>query len=139
MPLFNISVFDLLNENEDELSGGDNGSFPPSGGVDSAVVGGCVGGGSFLLMVIVIAILIRKNLELANQILANIANICSVVQGTLTTVALFSRRKVERTHLPPTLPPRTYPRNLTDEELIYMRAENTTRPGGIPTHDYDYV
>ena len=137
MPLFNISVFDIMKE--DELSGGDNGSFPPSGGVDSAVVGWCVGGGSFLLMVIAIAILIRKNMELANQILANIANICSVVQGTLTTVALFSRRKVERTHLPPTLPPRTYPRNLTDEELIYMRAENTTRPGGIPTHDYDYV
>ena len=139
MPLFNISVFDIMKDNEDELSGGDNGSSPPSGGMDGAVVGGCVGGGSFLLMVIVIVILIRKNLELANQILANIANICSVAQGTLTRVALFFRRKVERTHLPPTLPPRTYPRNLTDEELIYMRAENTTRPGGIPTNDYDYV
>ena len=141
MPLvMNISIFDIL-DTPNESEGGSEGFTPDDSneGVNGAVVGGSIGGCSVIVMVVVIALIVKKKLELCSQILASVASIWLSAQTCLTTIVSYFRRN-EGGDIPlPPLPPRTYPRNLTDDEVLHMRAELTSREGGVLAHTYDYV
>ena len=136
----NVSIFDLVSGVNDASVSGTDGSSPSGDAqTGSHVVGGAVGACSAVMFLIIVGLIIKKNLEAVAQICASIAQICTTVQGTFNDITTTIRSIGNRGDAPPPLPPRTHPRNLTDEEILYMRAEQTSRPEAFPTNHYDYV
>ena len=85
---------------------------PTDGPTDASgmTIGGAVGGvGGGLLLVVSVVVAVRRNVERVGEILDSL-------QRILTSFSNYMTRW--RAEAPSAVPPRTYPRNLTDSERL---------------------
>ena len=98
--MFTASISDM------DPSNSTNGPIDGQG----ATIGGTAGGvGGALLLIIGVVVVVRRNMERVGEILDSL-------QRILTSISNFMTRW--RAEAPPAVPPRTYPRNLTDSERL---------------------
>ena len=98
--MFTASISDM------DPSNSTNGPIDGQG----ATIGGTAGGvGGALLLIIGVVVVVRRNMERVGEILDSL-------QRILTSINTFMNRW--RAEAPPAIPPRTYPRNLTDSERL---------------------
>ena len=127
---------DFLSQGEDMFTASSGDMDPTNatnGPIDGqgATVGGSVGGVGALLLIIGVVVAVRRNLERLGEILESL-------QRILTSISTFMNRW--RDEAPPAVPPRTYPRNLTDaERLQQQHREAAARLAGEARDEHLYA
>ena len=120
--MFTASISDM------DPSNSTNGPIDGQG----ATIGGTAGGvGGALLLIIGVVVVVRRNMERVGEILDSL-------QRILTSINTFMNRW--RAEAPPAVPPRTYPRNLTDaERLQQQHREAAARLAGEARDQHLYA
>ena len=127
---------DFLAQGEDMFTASSGDMDPTNitnGPIDGqgATVGGSVGGVGALLLIIGVVVAVKRNLERLGEILESL-------QRILTSISTFMNRWRDET--PPAVPPRTYPRNLTDaERLQQQHREAAARLAGEARDQHLYA